>query len=1024
MIAQKDSPFSINETYNLNGRNLRIVRLVSDAGLTSWVYEGWLSDNERSEDVHVAVKVMKPLSFDKAALFFEKEGNTLSSINEHEEKVNQEQGLNLHIAPKYYDTSETKGVPYFVMEFISGKELLELLQERGGKLPEAQALSIVRQLFYGLDILHRGLGKTFDDLKYENLRWVEGGTPTSGQLRLIDFGTLGTFEREELDSLMQTGQAPQGVSRDILLAGAYFCHLVTGRMPAYAMSGRLKERAEPIINHATMSWGTRRLLLSLLHRNPEKRPVSAEQVFKQLSELVNFWELKLDPLLVVASKLLKKAEAEDNQNDAEKARAALDIAKLRKPDDKNIDQDITRAEKILALSDYIERGKSFLRTGFPDSARKVFEEGMQWVDAPGQARRWAYLARIGEQIAKDDFDKHLQAAIQMVEHINRSDWTHAIQRMNDLKPVLASDGLNMLYADVQLFQSISDAEEFSFVGRYGEAAGLYRNAIQLLEKLPDSEFIKREELGDLLYLAEEQDRLAETIGLSQNLWQKAEAAITEPNTDWDSLIQKVNFAVSLNPESTDQFDRLNHLVEQALQRSMFVEAQELAWTGLSKNGATPKLWRALSFSQKLLASEIALGQMQKNEFLAIAREMIPMAESNRVFRELLLLVCEKAADKALTIVDSAWLLELSEIVERLDSPYRGKPWREKSMRFRQERHAALEGVINMAINDLNVLFRLRAIDPAKTEEVLDKLFASDLAVHLRQKRAWLDEIEKQLSELDGYSFETDYRRAEIEAMHHRLSEAQQQSSEYSSGQSWSDATSSEASIQTIRSLYENLKEFRVWSSRAHTVSAGERILAEISEREQASLQELVRQCQTFLISHDTSNHEVQEILQEFKEVIGEFGTQGWRLVKQIADEHLDIVDNALNRAKNAFESGDTVQALIEMKASAYERDSLPEEWISFNKQVAKAELFQDWLRNLGQVNSENMSKIRQFAAFNLPAPYYIDVKRRLEEASNNTMQNMKSMLKKANTPEFHNLLRTLVEIELTVRTLLVKTVEG
>ncbi|MGO8700367.1 MAG: serine/threonine-protein kinase [Limisphaerales bacterium] len=77
---------------------------------------------------------------------------------------------------------KNKSQPYFVMECLSGKTLYHALRERGGRLPEAEALALAARICDALrylhehDILHR-------DLKPENIMLCDDGS-----IRVMDFG--------------------------------------------------------------------------------------------------------------------------------------------------------------------------------------------------------------------------------------------------------------------------------------------------------------------------------------------------------------------------------------------------------------------------------------------------------------------------------------------------------------------------------------------------------------------------------------------------------------------------------------------------------------------------------------------------------------------------------------------------------------------------------------------------------------------------------------------------------------------
>ncbi len=82
------------------------------------------------------------------------------------------------------------------MEYIEGEELYNLIMDRK-RLPEVEALSIMRQVVSAVHYLHRE-NICHRDIKPENIM-----IDKSGNAKLIDFGFVG-LERKESQNYMQT----------------------------------------------------------------------------------------------------------------------------------------------------------------------------------------------------------------------------------------------------------------------------------------------------------------------------------------------------------------------------------------------------------------------------------------------------------------------------------------------------------------------------------------------------------------------------------------------------------------------------------------------------------------------------------------------------------------------------------------------------------------------------------------------------------------------------------------------------
>lgn len=489
-----------------HGRSLHVEKRLS-AGLTGEVYKGTLVD-EQNQRVPVAIKVMKSLDFPMARRLFEEESETLAFMTHLEAQANQKQHLDLKVAPQFYGRNEYEGRPYIVMEFIAGTEIPKLLQLESPnptRLEEPQALIITWHLYRTLDIMHTQLRKSYIDLKFENLWWVIR-PDNSGQLKMTDFGTLEAIRRDD--------EQKRGPKRDVLLASVYLCAMLTGYVLNYSL-GELKEPAEPLLHRHQnqMSWGTYRLLRRLLHRNPQARPQTAEEVAHELRTLVRFWQVDMDRLLAAAENNLAKAEGnptgKEAANDAARARSALDVARIRQPEDAGIAMMIDRANRILKLSDYEQRGRALFDGRSYGLARKVFEEGMHWSDDVANLRRWACLARIGEAVTPATFDEKKDDVLAAKRRMDDAQWLETGERLMRLSDLLNSEGLTNLIKEAELFAALDKGMQAAGNSKYREAEANYRQAEEILKQLLYRDSVK-DEVGDLLSRTEELGRLAQT----------------------------------------------------------------------------------------------------------------------------------------------------------------------------------------------------------------------------------------------------------------------------------------------------------------------------------------------------------------------------------------------------------------------------------------------------------------------------------------------------------------------------------
>ncbi len=177
---------------------------------------------------------------------------------------------------RVYDLAADKrrGFYFFTMEYVEGRTLHRLLQERGGRLPVDEALGIAHQLCDALEYAHRNT--IHRDLKPQNIM-----VRPDGSIKVLDFGLAKLMSPGRLaKSSMALGtayyQAPeQGVHlreldqrADIYSFGVILYQMLTGEIPV----GRVKRPSQ--ISPETPK-GLDTVVLTCLEPNAEERYESA-----------------------------------------------------------------------------------------------------------------------------------------------------------------------------------------------------------------------------------------------------------------------------------------------------------------------------------------------------------------------------------------------------------------------------------------------------------------------------------------------------------------------------------------------------------------------------------------------------------------------------------------------------------------------------------------------------------------------------------------------------------------------------
>lgn len=176
-------------------------------------------------------------------------------------------------------------LPCLVMEYIPGKDLLSVLQERG-VLPEAEALKYIKQIGQALTIVHEQ-GLLHRDIKPQNIMLRNDGSAV-----LIDFGIAREFiqDKTALHTQFHTpGFAPpeqrdflqtkRGAYTDIYALAATLYVLLTGELPQRNNS----TLESPQTLNSLISDRVNQAIIKGMEWKPEDRPQSIEAWLKMLA---------------------------------------------------------------------------------------------------------------------------------------------------------------------------------------------------------------------------------------------------------------------------------------------------------------------------------------------------------------------------------------------------------------------------------------------------------------------------------------------------------------------------------------------------------------------------------------------------------------------------------------------------------------------------------------------------------------------------------------------------------------------
>jgi serine/threonine-protein kinase len=236
----------------------------------------------------VAVKVMAPglgTTNDNALARFEREVEILKQLK-HPNVV------------RLFGHGKERGTRYFAMEFVEG-ESLDRLMARRGRMSWEEVVQLGRQLCAALQHAHEK-GIVHRDLKPSNLMILRDGT-----LKLTDFGIAKDLDVTQLTGANCTvgtaaymspeqcrGERDLTYKSDLYSLGVVFYELITGRKPFTADNAmemfikHVQDRPVPPAKTVLdMPVWLDTLILALLEKEPDRRPLNAAKVSQLLGEI-------------------------------------------------------------------------------------------------------------------------------------------------------------------------------------------------------------------------------------------------------------------------------------------------------------------------------------------------------------------------------------------------------------------------------------------------------------------------------------------------------------------------------------------------------------------------------------------------------------------------------------------------------------------------------------------------------------------------------------------------------------------
>ena len=255
-----------------------ILQLLGEGGMGA-VYKA----RDRELDRPVALKLIRPeLAASAAMLARFKQELLLSRQVTHKNVI------------RIYDLGDADGAKFITMEYVDGRDLRSLIQEKKKFSPE-EAIEVMQQVCQALEAAH-SVGVIHRDLKPQNIM-----QESTGRILVMDFGLARTMEGDGMTQVgalvgtMEYMSPEQALGKqldqrsDLFTAGLILYELLTGKMPFHAESAlaslikRTQERAIPVSDlDRTIPGALSGVVSKCLETDPNLRYQSATEMLRDL----------------------------------------------------------------------------------------------------------------------------------------------------------------------------------------------------------------------------------------------------------------------------------------------------------------------------------------------------------------------------------------------------------------------------------------------------------------------------------------------------------------------------------------------------------------------------------------------------------------------------------------------------------------------------------------------------------------------------------------------------------------------
>jgi WD40 repeat protein/serine/threonine protein kinase len=549
----------------------------------------------------VAIKVLKPrFAQHKGFVYrFLKEARTTARLR-HE-----------NILQIYSLNEGAKNVlPFFVMEFLKGQSLRELLVDKETKkrrepVELKRAIDLMCEICRGVGYAHRfGNDEKMihRDLKPENI-WLLPFDPDvddKESVKVLDFGIVKAREEDEQSqyytgtgSVMGTDRymSPEqcegielDVRSDVYSLGIILYEMLAGRPPFVAKTREgyrtqhRKSTPPPFSEELNIPFEIEAVVMSTLAKEPEERPADALELRRELRKAYQDYLKRLSKRPVhddwmqrstVGKALKRRARISKLTEEIQEAQQAEDWGRaVEKLNDlikmnsasQEVKQALAHAQQQQSLSTLYKQGQKLYEADQLSEALDIFAKLQE------QYKDYKDVARLINAISDELFKKRFNTLYAEAEAlIAEENWSAAVEKLKALLELSSSNkevSVLLSYAEKQ-----KDLEELYLEGQRNYKAGKWPEALNIFRQIDDSENTYKD-------VAARIEELQSKIKCEQidALYQRAQSEIDKEK--WDAAIESLQSLLQLDQKHVDARAKLAFTQQRAYIARLYAEGKE------------------------------------------------------------------------------------------------------------------------------------------------------------------------------------------------------------------------------------------------------------------------------------------------------------------------------------------------------------------------------------------------------------------------------------------------------------------